>query len=72
MIKIKIRRLSDFITRCHNGESSLLIRANDDDEHDRFFETDFHSYSFGRGFDILDGEAMRKHNVYWAEEADAE
>lgn len=65
-------RYDEFITMCRGSRPSSIIHAKDDDEHDRFFSTDFHSYSFGRGFDILDGEAMRKHNVYWAEEADAE
>jgi hypothetical protein len=63
------RRLGLFLDKCLKAAPSVVIHVAEDDEHDRFLKTDFHSYSFGRGFDILDDGILRGINVYWAEES---
>lgn len=72
MMRMTEKRLGGFLEKCRTSKPSFLIRATAGVGHDRFLKTDFHSYSFGRGFDILDREGMRELNVYWAEVANAE
>lgn len=35
-------------------------------QHDRYFYTEHHEYSFGRGFDLFLGSKLRETNIYWA------
>jgi len=72
LMKMAEERLGGFLDKCRTRKPSFLIRAAAGVGHDRFLKTDFHSYSFGRGFDIFDGERMRELNVYWAKVANAE